>query len=190
MKKETVLGIVENYLENQNITFIPYPDSEDGELIVADWNPLSHEKYDQIERILERFGISLGWIDEYTACDECGYGICIQPTDYGWQPMFIKDEYGHYICDNCFKDNPESFVDYYIENDNAALPAWTIPILNDLGYHLVDENYETGFHHGQNDSPAKVRNELLEKEIYNFVFVIRNKGQFDITWSVMIKEED
>lgn len=189
MKKESVLENIFQYLEKNNIHADYYHDSEDGEMITANWNDLEQGKYDQLENILERFDVEIDWNDEWDSCSECGYGIRIQPTHYGWQPKYILDEYGGRICHDCFEKNPKEYIELYKENTNVAFPSWAITTLEKFGYHLVDEDYETGFHYGQNDDPEVVLQDLMEKKIYDFVFVIRNTGQFDVTWSVMIKGE-
>ena len=188
MKKESVLQIVNDQLEHKGIDYCHYWNSEDGELITADWNDLEQDKFDQLEHILEKFDVRLDWIDEWDSCAECGLGVRISPTSYHWQPEYIKDEYGHRICRECFEKHPETFIEFYKENADAAFYSWAVPTLEKLGYEEQDREYETGFHYGQNDDPNSVRKDLIEAGIYDFVFVVKSTGQFDVNWSVFIRE--
>lgn len=190
MKKEIMLKFVRDYLESKEIDFHHYPNSEEGELITANWNDLDQDKYDQLEDILKKFDIKLDWDDEWDMCCECGCGIRISPTHYGWQPGFIVDCEGFRICRECFENDPEEYIEFYRENANAAFHSWAIPTIEKLGYRESSTEYETGFHPGQTDDPEDIRQILLSAGIYDFVFVVKSIGQFDVNWTVFIKEGD
>jgi hypothetical protein len=190
MKKETVLEIAGNFLDNKGIDFHYYSNSEEGELLTANWNDLDQDKYDQLEDILKRFDIELDWDDEWDRCYECGKGVRISPTHYGWRPEFVVDCEGYRVCKECFEKDPEEYIEFYKENTNAAFHSWAIPTLEKLGYKESDNTYETGFHPGQTDDPENIRHMLLSAGIYDFVFVVKSVGQFDVNWTVFIKEGD
>lgn len=177
-----------DYLELKGISTMFYPESEDGPILCADWNPIDHEEYSQLE---EKLDIKLEWDDEWTSCYDCGKGIRISPTSYSWQPKFIQDNEGFEICADCFENDPEAYLEAYIDNPLMALHEWAIPIIKNLGYYeYPEERYETGFHPGQNDNPIQISNQLREKKIYDYVFVVTSTGQFDIDWTVFVREKE
>lgn len=198
MNQETAIQTVVGYLENysresgRNFDFELYMETEEGHpVLAADWNRMPDEKVDQIERILDKVDSELGWIDEWNYCYDCYKGLRTSPTCWSWTPNYIHDIEGYLICKECFKDNPEAYLEMYEDNPYVALPNWADLTLLELGYRkYFDEDCETGFHPGQNDSPEKVAEELREKGIYNFVFVIEATGQFDTDWNVYVKEEE
>lgn len=83
-------------------------------------------------------------------------------------------------------------INEYLEelagNDQAA---HTLDFnLEDHGYKLVPQIYENGFYGGQNDHPKYIAAALREVGIDNFIFHIGCVGQFDMRFSVYVREDE
>lgn len=142
----------------------------------------------RIAKLLEAKGVECEWEDEWASCEDCGKFFRTSPDCYGWLPTIIIGEYGggSCICPDCI-----DHADYLeeLEGGHNALKVDAIDPA-EHGYHRVDDEFETGFHRGQDDSPAKVAKALQGQGITRFLFRVDSVGQFDSNWSVWIHDEE
>lgn len=169
------------------------PGYDDADIVLTgNWNPISGDFKDKrdpmkrLVRILERLGVEMEWSDEWTACSECSKLVRVSPNSYSWQPSyaFVRDEL---LCHECVQDDPESYLETLKGNPRAALTLDIDP--EDYGYQRVnEESYESGFHAGQTDDPAKIAASLRAQGIERFLFRVDDVGQFDMRFSVYVRE--
>jgi len=181
--------------------YAPGSGDPDVQVFAANWNTATHwdgEKHIELDNSMSRLGelleelpgVEINWSDQVTDCADCYRAIETQPTHYGWTPPYASTEYGP-SCQGCIQSDPESYLTQYLEGnpDSALSPSLGVD-LAEQGYVAVPQEYETGFHPGQNDNPATV-SQVLGEEIYieRYVFAIDYSGQFDTHWSVWIHED-
>jgi hypothetical protein len=94
---------------------------------------------------------------------------------------------GYIACGDCIRSNPESYIEILVNNSSAANTILDEATLEDEGWKKHDEKYETGFHHGQTDDPAKVLKRFNIKG-YDVIFHIDQNSQFYTVWQAFIKE--
>jgi len=182
------------------------PGSGDPDVIVfsADWNTESRWDAEQNQSIvlddsLNRLGellealpnTDISWSDQIDYCGECYKAIETQPTHYGWTPPYAFVEDVGNICRGCIQEDPENYLISLEGNtENALTPSMHINP-SDHGYVQVPQEYETGWHPGQNDSPVTV-SQTLGNQLWmeRYLFAIDSTGQFDTQWSVWIHTEE
>jgi hypothetical protein len=152
-----------------------YHSPEKG-IIFANWNDIDSD----IQDLLTDNGYELEWSDEW---------YIDYDNDKAWR---TSPDSHHWICAIKFCDGyvltPDDDVSEWIEeceNDhNSALPGWiTDEQLLEHGYVLIDQ-YENGFHPGQNDDPKQIADGITG----DYVFKITNVGQFDMRFNVYVRE--
>lgn len=164
-------------------------------LIDEDYDPDDHYPYPitfkMYQEILKDLGCTLEWSDEWITCSNCGNAVRYSGDCYGWLPYFTDID-GEVTCGNCLKKDPEDYLDYLKDNERAA-NVFDFIDLYDHGYAPVNEEHEefaSGFHPGQNDSPAKILKTLNKAGIWEVIFEITNTGQFDTHFIAWVKKED
>ena len=147
--------------------------------------------------------VSTEWDDEWTSCGECGKAIRTNPDSYSWEPNFVQSDWG-FVCADCASE--DDLADYTNTTDRA-IPSWMRGIADKAGFICaLDDPYfsasckrfQTGFHPGQNDTPQEALKELFDlceskdffKSKYDYLFAITGKGQFDLSWTVLIRERE
>ena len=174
-----------------------YDASESGIVATGNWNDITH--YDKesnefvndddtpsrVARLLEHYGVTLEWSDEWDTCDNCGKLVRTQPDSYGWQKSYVGD--CEIICLNCI--DPEEHLESLEDEDNKANTLSHIDPA-EYGYVLLDEKFEHGLHSGQNADPKVIASGLREKGIRRFLFNLDGVGQFDIDFSVYVHESE
>lgn len=154
-------------------------------ILLANWNYFSRKVTD----LLERYGYSIEWSDEWTTCDDCYRIVRTSPNSYSWKRSHWFDEENcETICERCVKDN---HIEEYLEAmENHPRSAITLDIdPAEYGYQLVQADLESGWDPGQNDDPQKIYQELKAKGHKHILFVLDSTGQFDINFSVWSKPE-
>lgn len=166
------LGFAKEYAEPG------YDDPKRG-ILFANWNYFPSGIYS----ILERYGYEIEWPDEWTTCDNCSRAVRTQPTSYSWQPsqVWVESEY-ETLCVDCLAEDPEPYL-RSLENDpRRALNIEGIDPA-DYGYELIGDDYENGFHPGQNDDPKQITREARANGITEpLLFQIDSVGQFDVSF--------
>lgn len=159
-------------------------------ILLADWNKVPRYICDG----LERRGYALEWEDEWIEAGETSKIYRCQPDCYGWTPYYvIRDD-----CEVIGGDEIEGdadlrawYVDEYLLNDPTRANIFRGVNLSKLGFSQFNGGFETGWHPGQTDSPAKVL-ERIQREMpgHDVVFQIDNVGQFDSHWSAWTRRVD
>ena len=159
----------------------------------ANWNPDSFDKdtpkcarvMSRLCDILERMGCDIEWSDEWDTCTDCGNAFRNSPDSYSWTYYGDCWSAGDPWCGNCIIDNPGEYIESLRNNPHRANTIDGLD-LSLHGWKLLQSGYESGFHPGQNDDPKEIVKRLGLDE---FVFEISGTGQFDITFSVYVPDE-
>jgi hypothetical protein len=146
-----------------------------------------------LARLAKDLGYRIEWSDEWDMCSDCRRAVRKSGDSYHWEPYFYVTEYGDTICLDCGRDNPEEYVGTFLGNESSAMTnvddEW-IEILEDLGFERLNEDeYERGFHPGQNDDPRAIAKSLRSNGVDRFLFAIDSVGQFDTRFSVWVDRE-
>ncbi len=177
----------------------------DGEVVVTgDFNNIdkwdaegrTHETIDKtpgrVADLLEKIGVEVEWSDEWAACDGCQKLVRTQADSYAWQRSYFEDDMfgdeGYIVCHECVKDDPTSYLEYLDGQDNQCM---TIDVdLEEHGYHRIDEDYQNGLYGGQASDPKIIAKALREQGIEHFIFTLDSVGQFDMSFSVWVHEDE
>ena len=62
--------------------------------------------------------------------------------------------------------------------------------LAEHGYVLLEDGFENGFHPGQDADPKVIGNALENQGIGRFIFCLDSTGQFDISFSVWVHQDE
>lgn len=162
------------------------PGYDDKPVILANWNNIPGKVFDK----LKNHGFACEWLDEWIMCDNCYKAFRTSPDSYGWE-MFGYFGDGFAVCGNCID------WDEYLESlENQSRKAVTCSLFDEFKneitsrYDLIKDEYENGFHPGQNDDPAAILKNLLENDPDGrYLFVIDSQGQFDIGFSVYKRKD-
>lgn len=157
---------------------------DDKPVILANWNNIPQKVYDA----LEGMGFSCEWEDEWAMCGECYKAVRTSPNSYGWTQYWAIIGECHLVCGDCIKESPDEYLEGL---ENHPTNCATIDLdLASLGYELVKDGFENGFHQGQNDDPKAILAELLKHDPSGrYIFNLDGKGQFDLEFSVYRKVE-
>lgn len=178
----------------------------DAVVVAGNWNAprdapteWAAEHPSRVASVLESIGADVVWHDEYVGCSECYRAIRTTPNCYGDRPAFSWID-SEPVCAECIRENLAAYIDHYVNN---AATAFTFPAdLASLGFVQWEPSdphtYETGWHPGQDDSPADVLAGIrahyvdagLDEEDVEVVFSIDATGQFDIRWSAYVRVPD
>lgn len=153
-----------------------------GDLVVVGdlWRDLDP----RIEDLLRQKGYETYFSDSLASCDNC-YKFC--NLYYGDQelPVVINDEL---FCPNCVRsDFQDEYVELLINDPSIANHLLNDKILESYGFKLFKNDLASGLHPGQNDDPKKIFNAIKDK-FNQIIFSIDNVGQFDVHFSIWIKE--
>jgi hypothetical protein len=174
-------------LEDNNANFAngcAEPGYDDKPVIMANWNNIEGAIFDE----LESEGFACEWEDEWIVCDTCNKAFRSSPNSYGWE-MFGAIFDGFALCGDCI--DPDEYLESIENKPRKALTCSLLRVIDptDHGYTLVNDEYENGFHPGQNDDPAKILADLLADDPHGkYVFAITGQGQFDIDFAVYRKD--
>ena len=164
--------------------------------LVANWN-----NYPRIENMIEtmqRYGynIELLWDDTATNCSHCYKYFDTIPSYYGDQSNIgiLVSDY-EFLCPNCALEFIDDIIDYHKNSTDFAAPSWMITALKEKGFECLEDCkiYENGLHIGQNDHPVDIAKNLEKEGItddYDFMFALTDIGQFDVHFTVLIRERD
>lgn len=164
--------------------------------IAADWNRIQDTR--RMENWLEDRDIAMEWSDEWAGCTDCGKAVRTCPDSYSWTPSFVADpENGDLVCRECAENAPEWIVDVYGNRTDRAIPPWGIAILKKIGFRELDQEFEIGYHPGQNDTPEKVLEDVTRgvgrewfEASMDYVCMVECLRQFDMTWKILVRERE
>lgn len=163
-------------------------------VVISNWNEVE-KTLPNMASWLDDIGVWIGYEDEWISCDTCGQAIFTTPMYHGDNPKYIIGD-GYALCRDCWLDEPE--LDPWINcglTDIKAVYPWQLKLFTDAGFICYEDKeackiFETGFHHGMNDTPEKAL-ELLERKFprdsVDYIFVITDTGQFHVHWSIFIR---
>lgn len=176
-----------------------YYTSKSGLIATGDWNTVNTYNRETKEReeisdlpkrvgnIFEKMGIECEWSDCASTCSDCGKLLRTEPDSYSWQPDFWVGD-GEILCRECI--DPVRYLEVLEGNASACAQIEDIDPA-DYGYVKVnDDSYESGWHPGQTDDPAKVAAELEAKGVKRFLFRKDEQSQFYSRWSVYVHEDE
>jgi hypothetical protein len=151
-------------------------------ILFANWNECSRRVF----VMLETYGYTLEWEDEWTTCEGCGNAFRTSGDSYGWTMYGSIDDDGCY-CGDCIKNVPDGYL-ARLEDD--ATRAITIAGIDpaEHGYTKHNGTYEAGLYPGQDAQPAKILEALHAAGHTGVVFAIEGVGQFDVDFTVWIRE--
>lgn len=162
-------------------------------ILVGNWNSVTRWSDGDIEvvdntmgrlvKIFEMLGCEIEWCDQWTGCDECSRLIRTGADGYEWRPYY-HSEGDQTTCSDCL--DQEEYLEG-IECDSNAINQMFDPEEN--GYVLVADDFENGWHRGQDASPALIGGLMDEAGISRWLFSLDGKGQFDIKFSLWIHKE-
>lgn len=126
--------------------------------------------------------------DEYSTCSDCGKVIRTSPDSYHWQPDFHIGD-GYIACNECFNgdsDYQEKYLEERINNPKQAVNGvMSEQQIMDLGFEKVDETFEDGWYH-VNDDPKEIYDRLSEK-YDDVLFLVNNVEQFRINFVAFVR---
>lgn len=170
------------------------PGYDDQPFFAADWNPKSMQR---IGVLLEKIGYDIEWSDEWAVCDDCYKGIRTSPDSYGWEPSFIMGD-GYLVCHECAIENLEDYIVNFTNDKRRAIHSWMIEPVKAIGFRCWDDCklFESGWHPGQTDTPESALTEIYEQcgkewfeNRFDYLFAITDTGQFDIRWTMLIRDK-
>lgn len=172
--------------------------NSDKPIAFGNWNDISRwnedegkfEKIDdtpsRVADLLEKNGYELEWNDEWISCDECGGAVRTSGDCWDWTPYYYQNDDGTF-CVNCIKKDPS----YYLEEIEGTCKCDTLDIdLEENGYQKIDIDFENGLYGGQCADTQKIAISLEKLDISKYIFQIDSKGQFDISFSVWVSNDE
>ena len=188
----TLNRLLEAFIENNKLTFEGNHYDSGEPVYTGDlWHlwpapageTLEKERWNRLYSIMEKKGMQLRFYDE-TISDDNGKVHEIHPGYHGQVKTFkIMDDSSIWSQDEA-QENPESYLEALLQCDEAV-DSWEIDFAP-FGFVKFDYQAESGFHHGQTDTPESVKKMVQEKfpDCEEFVFSIEGVGQFDVHFSV------
>lgn len=141
----------------------------------------------RLAKALERMGVELEWDDEWTQCADCGKLVRTQANSYGWTQSYWDSDDGA-VCHECLKADPSAYLES-LEGNASSADTMSFD-LTEHGYEQVETDLEHGFHSGQDASPTVIAESLAKRGVTRFIFQIDDVGQFDISFSLYVHEDD
>jgi len=162
-------------------------DKETNTSVVTDTRP------SRLAKIIQHFGYTLEWEDEWATCSECGHAVRTSGDSYDWQKYFYNFGYGEIICGDCIKsdESPQRDMLEDLEGKSSSAMSNTFDIdLSNFDYQQYGEGFEHGLYGGQADDPKVIAKTLKSGGVTRFIFVIDSVGQFDCDFSLWIHDDE
>jgi hypothetical protein len=186
---------------------------DDTVVVLGNWNPKRwvdrndpNDVLTDEESLPSRLGDMLGeidgveteWLDEWYSCSDCGRAVRTEPNSYSWRPYYAWVHECEIVCADCLMKDVEGSITAgdWINNSSNAL-TWID------GYGLErhtdfvkwepgnEQDYENGWHPGQDDDPRKILESILDRHPEaEVVFLIDANGQFDTHFSAWVRGID
>ena len=168
-------------------------------IAISNWNSIGH--WDEDERkfieddktmprladILTHMGYELEWDDEWVACEICNGLVRCNADSYHWQKSYWENE--GIVCIECLKNDPDLIREMFESLENNPKQCNTLNINpEDYDYVLINDEYEHGFHRGQDSDPELIAKALHKQGITRFLFHLTYTSQFDMGFAVYIHE--
>lgn len=146
----------------------------------------------RVFKALEHLGFAFEWCDEWVTCSNCGGAIRTNPDSYGWQRHFyVPDDGEGEVCGDCVRNDETERQNYleWLEGNERRAMTFSLD-LKSLGYVHVDQEFEHGFHHGQDADPGRIARAIRAAGGNRFIFVLDSTGQFDFKFSFWLHESE
>ena len=180
---------------------------EDTVWVTGNWNPSRFpNRNDPADKLtndesrpsrlgdaLDRIGIEILWLDEWTTCSECQGAVRDQPDSYSWTPHYIEwPNNGERVCLDCLSkdENGDWLYDAEFVNDaqrcvpgqlaNSKLEEW--------GWRKLEQEYQSGWYH-RDDRPADVLAKLREEGHTSVLFRVFTQ-QFAVDFEAWVRDND
>jgi hypothetical protein len=175
-----------------------YSDPDSGLVALSDWNSVTRWDEDahkfvevdeapgRVAALLERLGAKLEWSDEWLSCDSCGLLFRCKPDSYSWQQSGVFED-GCCCCADCL-DGADHLANLEGQSDRCNTVASISP--DEHGYVLLSDDFEHGFHPGQDADPGLIAKLLESVGCTRYVFNLDGTGQFDVAFSVWLHESE
>ena len=155
-------------------------------VLFGDWNNINNKFCNHLEKYFE-----LEWLDDWTACQSCCKAVRIQPNCYTWQPSYVWLSDCEIICTECLHDDIDLYAEWledFINSTNRCINSQSVnhDFMHDLGFELLDDEYNSGLHDGMNADPASIAGKL-HKHYDNIVFYNNDTSQFYITFKAYVR---
>jgi hypothetical protein len=159
-----------------------YSKESDKPIIFANWNRIPAH----IKSGLERRGFTLQYQDEWVT-DNRGYAYRCTGDCYEWKPYYLAVE-GEIIGGDKIEEDRKT-QEWYIENFLLNDPENACIFRIDLSEHgfvkCNEDEYEIGFHPGQNDNPREILEKAQETwPDHDFVFGKLRAEQFQLSFNL------
>lgn len=166
---------------------------DDTYVCIFDWNELDHQDYIKITSKLREMSYDDAFDDQYSLCGDCCKFVSTQPGYYGDLELpIVLESCGELICPDCVRNNPNDYIEEIKNDPRRANHILSDSQLEELGWKKIREDLESGWYPGQNDDPVKIYNTLRNAQNYtsDLLFSIDRAGQFDLEFSLWLKDED
>lgn len=181
--------------------------SEDAVIVLGNWNPRRFPRVGEPEltpeenlgprlaELLEEAGAELEWSDEWYRCEDCYRAFRSQADSYSWKMFGTIVNECEPVCANCLRADVSDYLDEYRNDPNNAV-TWARPAdMTAAGWvqwnpNGEPEQYEAGWHPGQDDDPRRILDSIREETEQDVVFLVNGVGQFDLRYSAWIEGED
>lgn len=170
-------------------------DADKEKIVIGDWNSSAIDK-ELTERLEECF--ELVWCDEWTTCTHCANAFRVQPDSYMWQPYYYVFNECEPVCFDCIAEEDDWLVELiedFIDEPTKLLqvPIGTDKLVEQRFTRFNEHPYESGFHHGQDDKPETIMEEVVAAELvvsdYEFIFVQSSAEQFTIKFDLYYRQK-
>ena len=156
-----------------------YTDPKLG-ILFANWNNVPQF----ISDALERRGFELEWSDEWIIQHETDKAYRTSPDCYSWTPYYHLTNGGEVIGGDEIEADPDDYIEEIL-NDCHKVNVFDIDFEAHGFTEVQEDDFETGWHPGQNDDPAKVFAHLKQSNPdHDFLFDITEQSQFYMKWKV------
>ena len=155
-------------------------------IMFANWNNIKKEFQDAAECL----GWEMEWSDEWIIARSNGSTAYRKLSDsHHWKPYYLVNDWTNeeIMGGDEIKADPTDYVEEYLLNNPHTMDIFDID-LTKLGFTLVDDSFESGFHPGQNADPSKIL--ASAPKGYDYVFQIGGIGQFDVAFRLYARAEE
>lgn len=146
---------------------------------------LESRKQDRLRSAMENKSMQLRFPDEIIS-DDNGLVHELNPGFHGQTPTFRVMDDSQVWSQKEALDNKDAYIEHLLQQDKPS-DRWLDDIdLVERNFRRFDYEAESGFHHGQNDTPETVikRLQQVQPEAEDFLYQITDVGQFDVHWVV------
>ncbi len=145
-------------------------------ILFGNWNYFARG----VDTILEHYGYSVEWEDEWSTCGDCGKAVRTSPDSYQWQPSYFIFGECDFLCKDCCP--MQEYLESLEDKPTRALNDHINPA--DYGYVKLEGEFENGMHPGQNDNPRTIYKRLHESGHKRLLFNIDEASQFYFRFSI------